>query len=178
MTCVLRFLSILTLLLHLAACGQQTSDRLPPEDLAFHNQAVGLMGQFNYEEALTRLSDLAQRYPDNPDLRVDLAIAVLNRQLEGDEDTALDILAKVLRQAPQHLRQGGHAAPSRGLGMSYLLALLLATATSLPYRAPVGEACVNSMRCSKGLLLIMMISPSGPMKYPWASEPHVTRSSM
>jgi len=103
-TILWRILSILPLLLHLAACGQQTSDRLPPEDLALHNQAVGLMGQFNYEAALERFSDLTQRHPDNPDLRVDLAIATLNRQLEGDEATALDILAKVLQQAPIHLR--------------------------------------------------------------------------
>ena len=104
MSTILRNLLILPVLLHLTACGEQPADGVSDRDLATHNQAVGLMGQFNYEEALARFSDLAQRYPDNPDLRVDLAIATLNRQLEGDEDTALGILAKVLHQAPQHLR--------------------------------------------------------------------------
>ncbi len=104
MTNFLRFLLILPLLLHLAACGQQISDRLSPEDLATHNQAVGLMGQFNYDEALARFSDLARRHPDNPEFRVDLAIATLNRQQEGDEAAALAILAEVLQQQPRHLR--------------------------------------------------------------------------
>lgn len=97
-------MSILPLLLLAAGCGQPTSEPLAPEELALHNRAVGLMGQFNYAEALAGFSDLLQRHPDHPDLRVDLAIATLNRQLEGDEETALGILARVLQRMPGHLR--------------------------------------------------------------------------
>ena len=104
MSTVLYTLLTLAVLFQLTACGDQPVDGISDRDLAIHNQAVGLMGQYNYAEALARLSDLARRYPDNLDLRVDLSIATLNRQQEGDEITALGILSTVLQRSPQHLR--------------------------------------------------------------------------
>ncbi|MCP4375569.1 MAG: hypothetical protein GY794_05265 [bacterium] len=62
------------------------------------------MGQFKYEDAHRELSRLVRRHPRNPELQVDLAIATLNRQQEGDEETALKMLGRVLQREPEHQR--------------------------------------------------------------------------
>jgi len=72
--------------------------------VAVHNRGVGLMGQFDYEAARREFSALAQQYPDNDDIQVNLAIATFNRQTKGDEDLALSILAGVFKHNPEHLR--------------------------------------------------------------------------
>jgi len=90
--------------LGLLACSGSTPPALSAEDLAIHNQAVGLMGQYQYDAAYQELARLSGRYPDNSEIRVDVAIALLNRQQSGDEAAALQILGQVLEQEPQHLR--------------------------------------------------------------------------
>jgi len=95
-------------LMAVAALGLLACSGPPPAfsaaDLAIHNHAVGLMGQYQYDAAYQELTRLAGRYPDNSEIRVDVAITLLNRQLPGDEAAALRLLEQVLEQEPQHLR--------------------------------------------------------------------------
>lgn len=74
------------------------------EAIAAHNRAVGLMGRFEYREARDIFADLIKTHTGWIDARVNLAIATLNRQEEGDAQRALDILADVLADDPEHLR--------------------------------------------------------------------------
>jgi len=72
--------------------------------VAANNRGVALMGRFDYESALREFEALSQQYPENSDILVNLAIATLNRQKEGDENLALSILEGVLERDPENLR--------------------------------------------------------------------------
>jgi Flp pilus assembly protein TadD len=80
--------------------------QLEPDDqsIADNNRGVALMGRFEYEAARETFAQLAERYPDDPDLLVNLAIATLNRQQSGDPELALEILDRALELEPDHLR--------------------------------------------------------------------------
>jgi tetratricopeptide (TPR) repeat protein len=81
-----------------------TSQPADPELITANNRGVGLMGKFQYEDARAIFQHLADQQPDWLDVKVNLAIATLNRQREGDEDAALAMLDDVLRRDPDHLR--------------------------------------------------------------------------
>ena len=72
--------------------------------IAANNHAVGLMGRFEYAKAQQRFFELVKQWPNALDLKVNLAIATLNRQQEGDEVLALKFATEVLRADPGHLR--------------------------------------------------------------------------
>ena len=59
-----------------------------------NNRGVGLMGRFEYEPARAAFASLLERYPDWTEARVNLAIATLNRQEEGDETAALALRSR------------------------------------------------------------------------------------
>ena len=86
----------------LAACG--ADDAVSPALVAANDRGVALMGRYEYAAAEEVFAEVAKAAPDWLDARVNLAIATLNRQREGDEALALDILATVLAEDPQHLR--------------------------------------------------------------------------
>ena len=73
-----------------------------PEMVARNNRGVGTMGQFQYGAARDIFAALADQFPDEPTFAVNLAIATLNRQQDGDDQLALDILAEVLKTHPEH----------------------------------------------------------------------------
>ncbi len=75
-----------------------------PELTALVNRGVALMGQFEYEAARKAFQAAAERAPENREIQVNLAIAILNRQERGDEPEALTILERVLEKAPNHPR--------------------------------------------------------------------------
>jgi tetratricopeptide (TPR) repeat protein len=62
------------------------------------------MGRFDYEAARHIFEALHREYPDDPDLAVNLAIATLNRNQEGDTKAALALAEAVLEKHPDHLR--------------------------------------------------------------------------
>ena len=99
--------------------------------VGLNNRGVGLMGQFNFDAAREIFARLAAAHPDRFDLQVNLAIATLNRQREGDADEARRILERVSAADPLDLRA------------RYSLALLLLndgrTAEALPQFAYVAE---------------------------------------
>ncbi len=91
-------------ILLVAACGRGGSATYPAEDVALNNRGVGLMGYFDYPGARETFEELVTRQPGWLDARVNLAIATLNRQEDGDEERALAILESVLADDPDHLR--------------------------------------------------------------------------
>ena len=96
------------LLLGLIGCqSEDASPASPVQDAVVieqHNKAVAAMGAFDYQQAMDVLSPLALAYPDWNDVQIDLAIAQLNRQAEGDESSALARLGDVLSRDPGNLR--------------------------------------------------------------------------
>lgn len=68
------------------------------------NRGVALMGRFDYDGAWTVFTALEEKHPDNPDLLVNLAIAILNRQAEGDETLAMETLDRALELDSSNLR--------------------------------------------------------------------------
>ncbi|MFV2073633.1 MAG: FG-GAP-like repeat-containing protein [Thermoanaerobaculales bacterium] len=96
-----------------AGCGRPGPDQ---RAVAENNRGVGLMGQFNFGSARAVFADLAERYPEHPDILTNLAIATLNRQQPGDDRLALEILDRVLEIDPGHLR----SLYCRGLILLYM----------------------------------------------------------
>src|SRR5258706_3218904 len=93
------------LLLAIAGCGQRGCAVTPPvgdtvgvdeKELEANNHGVGLMGQFEFDKARTILSELAGKHPKWLTVRVNLAMATLNRQQEGDPAAAMKLLNEVI----------------------------------------------------------------------------------
>jgi hypothetical protein len=62
------------------------------------------MGRFEYAEAVEVFAKLAEAYPGWHDVRLNLAVATLNRQLDGDEAKALALAEQVLAAEPNNPR--------------------------------------------------------------------------
>lgn len=99
-------LALVVLLLGLIPLGCGRSGPFQPDaaELAEHNRAVALMGQFNYEAAWETLEPLATKHPEWLDVQVDWAIATLNRRQAGDGDLAVKLLRDVAQKDPKNLR--------------------------------------------------------------------------
>lgn len=95
----------LVLVLGLGACGfGRQSTTYDPDTIATNNRGVALMGRFDFEAAEKVFAGLVNQHAGDADLQVNHAIAVLNRQQEGDQATAMAILDGVLSEVPNHLR--------------------------------------------------------------------------
>ena len=96
---------ILLLILAVSSLAPRgASAQLDAAAVAENNRGVGLMGRFEYAAARDVFAALVEAHPDQTDLRVNLAIATLNRQQEGDETAALQMVDGILAQQPGHLR--------------------------------------------------------------------------
>jgi Flp pilus assembly protein TadD len=87
----------------LSAC-KPAAEPLSGDEVQQNNLGVGLMGQYKNEEARVVFARLVEARPDWLEARVNLAIATLNRQREGDEQRALEIVTAVLQENPDHER--------------------------------------------------------------------------
>jgi Tfp pilus assembly protein PilF len=85
-------------------CVTAPDGGLDAEGIATNNRGVAYMGRFDFQAAYEAFSELAERYPDNAEVQVNLGIAIMNRQGEGDEKTAKAIFDSVLAADPSHLR--------------------------------------------------------------------------
>ncbi|MEZ5285675.1 MAG: FG-GAP-like repeat-containing protein [Vicinamibacterales bacterium] len=65
-----------------------------------NNRAVGLMGQFDFGAAVAAFEALEARAPSWPGARLNLAVALMNRQGSGDEARAEDLLRPLVDAAP------------------------------------------------------------------------------
>ncbi len=99
-----RGIALLATVWLVVACAPPEEDGPTSELVATNDRGVALMGRYEYAEAETVFADVVTRAPEWLDARVNLAIATLNRQNEGDEQLALDILAEVTAADPTHLR--------------------------------------------------------------------------
>ncbi len=89
----------------IGACDQTSVDPAANRQVvASHNAAIAAMGAYDYDGAMDILAPLAAAHPDWNHVQVDLAIAQLNRQAEGDEAKALSRLSAVLARDPADLR--------------------------------------------------------------------------
>ena len=78
---------------------------LDPDSLdADHRTAAGLLARYEYADAADLLAEVVAQDPGRTDARTDLAIAVMNRQLEDDEQNALDMLDALHQEHPNDLR--------------------------------------------------------------------------
>ncbi|MEE8153826.1 MAG: FG-GAP-like repeat-containing protein, partial [Phycisphaerales bacterium] len=84
--------------------GTTSAGPITANDIAANNRAVGLMGRYEYDKAYKLFTQIVQIHPDWLNVKVNLAVATLNRQRDGDETTALDLLKEVLEAEPDHLR--------------------------------------------------------------------------
>ncbi|MYD98201.1 MAG: tetratricopeptide repeat protein [Gammaproteobacteria bacterium] len=75
-----------------------------PDADARNDRGVALMGRYEYAAAEEEFQAAVDAAPEWPTARINLAIATLNRQNEGDEHLALDILADVLEVDPDEPR--------------------------------------------------------------------------
>jgi Tfp pilus assembly protein PilF len=109
-----RILALVVVCSALLLSGCQPGDRrLPAEAIDRNNRGVGLMGQYKNEEARQIFAELAEAHPDWLEVRVNEAIATLNRQREGDERRALALVGEVLAIEPDHVRANYIAALMR-----------------------------------------------------------------
>ena len=103
-----RILISLGLALLLVACGRPDLEapglELTDELIERNNRGVALMGQYRNEEARAVFAELLAERPDWTDVEVNLAIAILNRQEDGDELVALRIVENILAEQPNHVR--------------------------------------------------------------------------
>ena len=98
----MRAAALVVVALSLTACRGRAPS--PADLVTVTNRGVGLMGQFDFAQARTVFADLAAAHPDRADLQVNLAVATLNRQQEGDDREAQQILQRVVLADPQNLR--------------------------------------------------------------------------
>ncbi len=96
-------LKVVCFVVLLAGCAQQTRDTLTEQDVLANNRGVALMGRFEYQAAIDVFSELVEQNPEWQAARVNLAIALKNRQGEGDGDLALSYLATVLEAEPNNV---------------------------------------------------------------------------
>ena len=86
---------LLPLLLLVSACSDSgvpaPQQSLDAEIIAANNHAVGLMGQFEFAQAQSLFSEIIIQQPGWNEVKVNLAIATLNRQQAGDDLTALEL---------------------------------------------------------------------------------------
>jgi tetratricopeptide (TPR) repeat protein len=107
---VARLLALALLVPALAGCG----DDKPAEpagpfvptaaQVAAHNQALGLLGKYEFLDAVPVLDRLVAEAPRWADARVNLAIALLNTQDKPALERSQAELVKVLEAEPKHVR--------------------------------------------------------------------------
>ena len=103
-------------LLVLAACQRETPAAPQPSPAALVaalNQGVAQMGRYDFTAAATAFSALATSHPQSPEAALDLALALINRQREGDGAEAERVLRPLL------------TSPTVGQRASYAFGLLL-----------------------------------------------------
>lgn len=100
---MLRGLLAIALFAGLAGCGGG-EPKLTEAEIARNNEGVALMGQYRNETARAIFAELVADRPDWHEVRVNEAIATLNRQQEGDERRALNMVEAVLADDPGNPR--------------------------------------------------------------------------
>ncbi len=85
----------------LSAC---TEPGISPEDIALNDRGVAQMGRYEYSPAHDTFAEVTARNPGWNEALVNLAVATLNRQEDGDEHRALEMVTDVLTREPAQIR--------------------------------------------------------------------------
>ncbi|HEX6215808.1 MAG TPA: FG-GAP-like repeat-containing protein, partial [Vicinamibacterales bacterium] len=116
----------------LASCRSAPDAAVTPQLVEGNNRAVGLMGQFDFNAAVDAFAAIQAAAPAWPEGRLNLAVALMNRQGEGDAARA-ETLLRGLVDIPALARRA-----------RYALGLLLAhdgrSAEALPLLTAVASA--------------------------------------
>jgi tetratricopeptide (TPR) repeat protein len=95
----------------LFGCPSKKTPPAPPapsmsdaEVIEVNNRGLGLMGQFDYDDATAAFQQVVDARPELIDVRTNLMIATFNRQLEGDEAAAIEMARDIVRQDSDHAR--------------------------------------------------------------------------
>jgi tetratricopeptide (TPR) repeat protein len=102
--------TVLILILLLSSCTDDANlnndhidkNLLSDRDISLNNQGVGEMGSFSYDKAVNTFEKLVLENKDWKLAQQNLAIALLNRQEEGDENRALSIAKELIQQNPKN----------------------------------------------------------------------------
>ncbi len=104
-------LVVLSVLLTIyAGCQHKTQPQGTPgtgltdQTIKRHNEAVALMGKFDYAAAHDALQQVVDQNSDWTDAKIDLAIAKMNRRLQTDSDDATSLLEAALSADPDSAR--------------------------------------------------------------------------
>ena len=92
------------LALKLVLFATSCSAPISPDHIERNDLGVAQMGQYDYKAAHATFEELVDDRPNWLEARVNFAIATLNRQDEGDELRALEILGSVLDEQPTNSR--------------------------------------------------------------------------
>ncbi len=101
---IFNWVLIFCLILIEGCSDNKSTNNLTEEDISQLNHAAGLMGQYNYSEAFETLDALHKKHPQNSRIKLDLAVATLNRQQHGDIQKALNLATQVNQQQAQNAR--------------------------------------------------------------------------
>ena len=91
-----RLLVLCVVVALLTSCRTAPGPAITPELVERNNRAVGLMGQFDFSAAVDAFATIQTAAPDWPEGRLNLAIALMNRQREGDPSRAEALLRGLL----------------------------------------------------------------------------------
>ena len=99
---------LMLLALVLSGCEQAAEEAGPAamdeSAVTANNRGVGLMGRYDYAAALGIFEQLHARYPGIPEFGFNRAVALMNRQLDGDEDGALVLFTELATAHPEDVR--------------------------------------------------------------------------
>lgn len=101
---------LLSAILLAAACGRASGSSTAPttttatasNEIALENSGVALMGKFDFQGAIDVFERVVAERPDSANAKINLAIATLNRQREGDSAKALEMLEQLLKDHPEN----------------------------------------------------------------------------
>ena len=98
----LRLLSVFVITIGFLVVG--CNSHISNAEIEHNDLGVAQMGQYDYKTAHATFQELVKNRPNWIEARVNFAIATLNRQDEGDELRALEILSSVLDEQPDNVR--------------------------------------------------------------------------
>lgn len=78
--------------------GQEEASKFSEEMISANNRGLAFMGAFDFKSAAEVFDQQEQKFPKVMAFRLNRAIALLNRQKEGDEAKALEILTELSKQ--------------------------------------------------------------------------------
>lgn len=100
----MKYSQLILPILCIAFLGFGCSSGISDADIERNDLGAAQMGQYDYKTAHATFQELVKDRPNWIEARINFAIATLNRQDEGDELQALEILSSVLDQQPDNVR--------------------------------------------------------------------------